>query len=365
MAVSAVAAVLHGPGARFSLETIRLGDLRPHELLVEVRAAGLCHTDLMPRVPFLGERLVPIVLGHEGAGVVIEVGSAVTTIRPGDHVLLSFDSCGDCERCRADDPAYCLHFRAMNTSGQRLDGSVAAVDEHGIPVANRWFGQSSFATLAIATERNAVVIDPSLPLDVLAPLGCGLQTGAGAVLNEMKLRPGQSVAVLGAGAVGLAAVMAAKIAGASDIVAIDLHASRLELAKQLGATRRVLGEVDDLRKAIVGDGPGLDFVLDTTGVPEVIKAGVAALRPHGRALLVGAGASPVSFHPSELTGVNVGYILEGSANPKRFLPELVAHWRAGRFPIERLTATYPLSDIDTAEADMLAGQVVKPVLVIG
>ncbi|GAA0967664.1 NAD(P)-dependent alcohol dehydrogenase [Acrocarpospora macrocephala] len=363
MPISATAAVLHAPDAPFSLETIQLGELRPNELLVDIHATGLCHTDLLPRLPALGERLVPLVLGHEGAGVVIEVGSAVSSIKPGDHVLLSFDSCGVCERCRADDPAYCRHFRAINLTGQRLDGSVAALDRHGIPVANRWFGQSSFATLAIATERNTVAIDPSLPLEVLAPLGCGLQTGAGAVLNEMKPRPGQSIAVLGVGAVGLAAVMAAGIAEAATIVAVDRHASRLELAARLGATAQVFGDTGELRKAIAGDGPGLDFVLDTTGAPEVIRAGVAALRPHGRAILVGAGASPVSFHPSELTGVTIGYILEGSANPKRFLPELVAHWRAGRFPIERLIASYPLADIGAAETDMLAGHVAKPVLV--
>ncbi|MGW6954114.1 NAD(P)-dependent alcohol dehydrogenase [Streptomyces chartreusis] len=362
MPISATAAVLHAPDAPFSLETITFGSLRAGEILVEIHAAGLCHTDLIPRMPVIGERLVPLVLGHEGAGIVTDIGPDVTAIRPGDHVLLSFDSCGTCERCQANDPAYCANFRIANTSGRRLDGSVAATDEHGIPVANRWFGQSSFATHAIATERNAVVIDPSLPLDVLAPLGCGLQTGAGAVLHEMKLEPGQSIAVLGVGAVGLAAVMAARIAGADDIIAVDLHPSRLDLAKKVGATRCLPGGTGDLAQALASDNPGLDFVLDTTGVPDVIRAGATALRPHGRAVLVGTGVHPVSFHPSELTGITIGYVLEGSVDPHQFLPELVKHWRAGRFPIEQLITTYPLADIDRAEADMRSGTAVKPVL---
>ena len=212
------AAVLRGHDQPYTIESIDLRDLRPHEVLVRIVAAGMCHTDVLPRVPgFIAAP--PIVAGHEGAGVVEAIGGDVTRVAVGDHVVLSFDSCGTCANCNAGQPAYCDTFIVRNLFGRELDGTNTATDADGAPVAARWFGQSSFASHAITTERNTVVVDKSLPLEKLGPLGCGIQTGAGSILGALDVQPGTSVAVFGAGAVGLAAVMAAKVAGATTIVA--------------------------------------------------------------------------------------------------------------------------------------------------
>jgi aryl-alcohol dehydrogenase len=349
------AAVLRGFDQGFSLEDIALADLRADEVLVEIAGAGMCHTDLLPRVPEMGSALAPVVLGHEGSGVVTEVGAAVTGVCPGDHVLLSFASCGACRECLQGGPAYCEEFSLRNTSGAYPDGSTGAVDADGNPVRNRWFGQSSFARHAVASHRDVVVVDPELPLELLGPLGCGIQTGAGSVLNEMRLAPGQSIAVFGAGAVGLAAVMAAKLSGASDIVVVDLLESRLEVAKELGATRTIQGGVTD-------EVSGMDFSFETTAVEKVIGDAIAVLGRRGKAVLVGAGPGLLTVRPSQLAGRTVTFVLEGSSVPKVFLPRLIEFWRDGRFPFDRLIRTYPLNDIDTAERDSLSGATIKPVL---
>jgi aryl-alcohol dehydrogenase len=349
------AAVLRGFDQGFSLEEIRLAELRPDEVLVEIAGAGMCHTDMLPRAPELGATLTPVVLGHEGSGVVTEVGAAVTGVRPGDHVLLSFASCGTCRECLQGGPAYCEEFNLRNVSGGYPDGSTGAVDADGNPVRNRWFGQSSFARHAVAAARDLVVVDPELPLELLGPLGCGLQTGAGTVLNEMRLAPGQSIAIFGAGPVGLAAVMAAKLSGAGEIVVVDLIESRLEMATELGATRTVRGSVGD-------QVTGMDFSFETTAVDKVIGDAIAVLGRRVKAVLVGVGSGLLTVHPSALAGRTVTYVLEGSAVPKVFLPRLIDFWRHGRFPFDRLIRTYPMDDIDIAEQDSLSGVTIKPVL---
>jgi aryl-alcohol dehydrogenase len=356
------AAVLRGHDQPFVIEDVSLGKLEPGEALIRIVGAGLCHTDMLPRVPAMSSRLGPVILGHEGAGVVEQVGDGVTRVKPGDHVLISYDSCGWCQSCLTGAPAYCAEFGARNMSGRRADGTTSAVSAAGTPIANRWFGQSSFAELAVATERNLVVVDDDLPLELLGPLGCSLQTGAGSVLNEMRLRPGQSIAVFGAGAVGLAAVMAAKLSGASDIVVVDLHETRLEVARELGATRVVTGGTDEVANQVVGGGPGMDFSFETTAVTSVIGSAVAVLARPGTAVLVGAGAGQLSVSPPALSGRRVTFVLEGSAVPQVFLPQLIRYWRAGLFPFDRLVRTYPLAEINAAEADSLSGATIKPVL---
>jgi len=278
---------------------------------------------------------------------------------------LTFESCGHCASCYTGAPAYCALFEPLNLSGRRADGSGIAASSSG-PVSHRWFGQSSFAEMAIATERNLVVVDPSLPIELLGPLGCGIQTGAGAVLNEMHLAPGQSIVVFGAGAVGLSAIMAAKLSGASEIVAVDLHASRRELALQLGATRAVDGADPEilatLKDAASGTSAGFDFSLDTTGVPPVIANAVAALKRPGTAVLVGASFAPFALPPPLLAGRYITYVLEGSSMPQVFIPSLIDFWKRGLFPFDKLIRTYDLADINQAEADTLSGRTVKPVL---
>lgn len=359
------AAVLRAHDEPFVIEEVELGELRPDEILVRVVASGMCHTDLIIRNPARAAEFSPIIAGHEGAGVVEEVGSAVTRVSRGDHVLLSFDSCGWCRECLTGAPAYCTEFSERNMYGVRTDGTASVTDEAGGTVRNRWFGQSSFAERAIATERNLVVVDPDLPLELLGPLGCGLQTGAGSVFNEMKLGAGQSIAVFGAGAVGLAAVMAAKIAGAGEIVVVDLHPSRLELARELGATRTVRGDAEDVLSQITAGSDGVDFSFDSTAVTNVITTAISALRHGGKAVLVGAGSGRIDISPVSLIGRTVTFVLEGGAVPQVLLPQLIHYWREGLFPFEKLVRTYTLDEINQAEADSLSGATIKPVLVMG
>ncbi|MBM9468164.1 NAD(P)-dependent alcohol dehydrogenase [Nakamurella leprariae] len=362
------AAVSRSAGQPYTIETVTGSDLRPDEVLVRVVAAGMCHTDMVAREPNSGLSLAPVILGHEGSGVVEAVGSSVIRVVPGDHVILSFDSCGKCSACLGGEPAYCAEFPLRNVSGRRPDGTGAVTDADGHGLAHRWFGQSSFAEYAWATERNVVVVPKDLPLELLGPLGCGLQTGAGAVLNEMKPWPGSRVAVFGAGAVGLAALMAAKVAGAGEIVAVDLKQSRLDVARELGATRTVLADDPDLVEAVRGgDGPedGMDYAVDTTAVTSAISATIAVLRRRGEAVFLGVGRGMLEIAPGQLNGRKATFVNLGGGVPQVFVPRLIELWRHGRFPFDKLVRTYPLDDINTAEADSLSGATVKPVLLIG
>jgi len=360
--VKARAAVLRSPDQPYVIEDLVLRDLRSTELLVRIVGAGMCHTDVLPRTPgFVAAP--PIVTGHEGAGVVEAVGGDVASLVVGDHVVLSFDSCGECVNCRAGQPAYCDLFLARNLLGRELDGSETAHDAGGGPVAARWFGQSSFATHAIATERNAVKVDPALPLELLGPLGCGMQTGAGSILRALDVQPGSAVAVFGAGAVGLAAVMAAVVAGAATIIAVDLQQHRLDLAVELGATHVLAGDAPDVTEQIVAlTSGGVQYAFDTTGVPAVMLSALRATRMTGRVGLVGVQQGPLSLDTTDYLGRTILNILEGSADPHEFIPYMIELWQAGRFPFDRLIEQFPLEQINEAEQSSLAGGVIKPVL---
>lgn len=360
------AAVLRGEESPFTLEELELAAPTAHEVLVRIVGAGHCHTDVLPRAA-AGFGTPPIVLGHEGAGIVEAVGDAVNTVAVGDHVVLSFDSCGTCPNCRDAHPAYCDTFLARNLAGNALDGSTPHTDAAGKPVAGRWFGQSSFATHAVVDARNAVVVDKDLPLELLGPLGCGIQTGAGAVLEVLQVRPGEGIVVVGTGAVGLSAVMAAKVAGAGPIIAVDLNTERLELARELGATDTIVAGTGDLTEQIRAIAPaGVRYGLDTTGLPPVIAATLDALSLRGTLGMVGVQQGDLTIAPLSLTaGRTITGILEGDANPHTFIPTLIALWQAGQFPFDRLATTFPLSEINTAEKRALAGEIIKPILLPG
>ena len=238
------AAVARQPHAPLSLETLDLEEPRLDEVLVQIVATGICHTD-----PAMRDQAYPvpqpIVLGHEGSGVVIRCGTAVTRVAPGDHVLMSYNSCAACPSCQEGLPGFCHDFFGRNFAGARPDGS-SPLSQEGAVIHGNFFGQSSFATHAIARERNIVKVDEHTPLDVLCPLGCGIQTGAGAVMNALRVRPGSSFAVFGTGPVGLSAVMAAHLVGAARIIAIDRVSRRLDLARELGATDVILATDGDI-----------------------------------------------------------------------------------------------------------------------
>jgi aryl-alcohol dehydrogenase len=357
------AALLREPSAAYSLETVDLADPGPGQLIVKVVAVGHCHTDLLPRAGFLPIPM-PVIAGHEGAGIVEAVGPGVTSLAVGDHVVLSFASCGSCPQCVAGHPASCDLFAPLNLFGASLDGSVSVTDDSGATVASRWFGQSSFASHALVTERNAVKIDDDLPLELMAPLGCGLQTGAGTVLNVLRPQAGDSIAIFGTGAVGSAAIMAARAAGCTTIVGVDLHDHRLELASELGATHVIKGNAEDISTQIIAStGRGVQWAVDTTGVNAVAQNALAGLAVRGVLALVGVAQPDLSIPAGALAmGKSVVGVIEGDADPKTFIPLLTRLWRAGQFPIEKLVQTFPLTDIGVAEAAAAAGRVVKPVL---
>ena len=358
--MEATAAVLRTPEGAYSIEPVTLRDLRADEVLVRIVGVGMCHTDVLPRA---GYGAPPIIPGHEGSGVVEEVGSGVTSIAVGDHVVLSFDSCGACANCLAGQPAYCDTFMARNLYGHELDGSATAVDAAGNEVGARWFGQSSFATYAITTARNTVVVDKELPLELLGPLGCGVQTGAGSILVALDVQPGTSVAVYGAGAVGLSAIMAAKVAGATTIIAVDLHQSRLDLALELGATHALRGDAADLVDQVVAiSGGGVQTSFDTTGLPAIISKALAGTRMTGRCGLVGVQQGDLQLDALSTVGKTIVGILEGSADPQTFIPRMISLWQDGRFPFDRLIEQFTLAQIDEAERAALSGRVIKPVL---
>lgn len=360
------AAVVESKGAPFALQELELGELRDDEVLVEVAAAGICHTDLICRDQWYPVPL-PAVLGHEGAGVVRAVGSAVSGFAPGDRVAMSFDSCGHCRTCESGRPFYCHDFFAHNFGASRAADGSSALTRGGELVHAHFFGQSSFATHSVARERNIVKLDDSIPLDIAAPFGCGLQTGAGAVLNVMQAPAGSTIAVFGAGAVGLAAIMAAASAGCTTIVGVDVRGQRLECARDVGATHVVHAGERDAAEAIRElTGGGVAFSLEASGSPAALRAAVDCLAPTGVCGVVGAPAfgTEVSLDVNTvLTGGRVVRgIVEGESVPADFLPRLVELWAAGRFPVERIMTHYDFDQIDQAAHDAETGVVIKPVL---
>lgn len=359
------AAVTNAKGAPFEIETLTLGGLADDEVLVEVRAAGICHTDLIVRDQWYPVPL-PAVLGHEGAGIVAEVGRAVTTVTPGDQVAMSFGSCGHCPTCLTGRPSYCHRFFEHNFAASRPDGSTALTRD-GEPVHSHFFAQSSFATRAVATERNVVPIAGDVPLSVVAPFGCGVQTGAGAVLNSLAAPAGSSIVVFGTGTVGLAAIMAAQLAGLTKIIGVDVRPQRLQLARELGATDVVRPDAEDVIEAVRAiTGAGADYALETTGIPAVLRAAVDCTAPTGQTGVIGAPAfgTEVTLDVNTIltAGRCVRGIVEGDSVPATFIPRLLELWRNGRFPVERLISTYDFDQIDEAAHRAETGAVVKAVL---
>lgn len=360
------AAVADMAGKPLALRTLKLGEIRSDEILVRMVACGICQTDAHVRDQHIPVPL-PAVLGHEGAGIVEAVGTAVQDFTPGDHVVMSYRSCGACTPCRQGAVYYCDAILPLNFGGRRADGthSLCEDDASSSPVSGQFFGQSSFATKVITNTQNAVKVDPTVPLHFLAPLGCGIQTGFGAVLNALKVAPGSRIAVFGCGAVGLASIMAAVIAGATTIIAIDRNEKRLALAVELGATHAVDAENRDIRGSVEEICGAVDFTVEAVGHPDLVRCAVDILAPLGVAGLVGT-MPPGATAPIEvmklLLGRTVRGIHQGDAVSKLLIPKMVEFYKAGRLPLERLIRFYPFNQINAAFADAARGTVVKPVL---
>lgn len=362
------AAVLNQANGPFDIETIDVGEPQGNEVRVAIKAVGICHTDLVIASGALGLQF-PAVLGHEGAGIVDAVGPDVTSVKPGDKVLLTFNSCGQCRHCGNDHPAYCQSFVPLNMVCARGDGSTR-LHREATPVADNFFGQSSFAGLAIANERNVLKVADDADLAALAPLGCGIQTGAGAVLRSLNGKSGESLVVLGGGAVGLSAVMGGAIAGCGPIIVVEPQEGRRTLALELGATHVIDPGASDAVEAVRAIMPdGVDMVVDTSGYQPIVEASVGMVGNLGRIGLIGVPGAldavlPVPIMQWLTIGGTVRGIVEGDSDPKVFLPELIAHHAAGRLPVEKFTKTYRLEEINQAIDDAHHGKCIKAVLLV-
>ncbi|KAI8933131.1 hypothetical protein NX059_009772 [Plenodomus lindquistii] len=354
----------------FTLQPVILDEVRPDELLIEMKYSGICHSDLVAQQGLLMVGF-PAILGHEGAGYVREIGSAVKdqSLKVGDAVLLSFSSCGTCKPCTNNRPVSCPSNYAINLGAVRTsDGSMPARTKEGVPVRSQFFGQSSFARMSVVNERSVVKCPNPDKMNLYAPLGCGVQTGAGTVLNVLKPGPDDSIAIFGLGTVGLSALMAAKHLGVKSIIAIDVVDEKLDVSKELGATvtinsRNSKNIVEDIHK--ITDG-GVQYAIDCTGKLPVIEDMVACVGLDGTATMVGVPPpdSQIKIDPLKFTFnlkrlVAVG---EGESYPPVFIPQLIDLHQQGRFPLERICRTYPIENFADAIHDLHAGKVVKPVI---
>ncbi|MET9491116.1 NAD(P)-dependent alcohol dehydrogenase [Nocardia sp. NPDC006630] len=334
-----------------------MDDPGPGEVLIRLVSTGVCHTDLSVLAGRLPTPL-PAVLGHEGAGVVEAVGDGVTGTIPGDRVVLSFASCGACTRCRTGRPTQCPTYFPLNFGAARPDGTTPIRDSSGAAIGGLFFGQSSLAPYAIVSEQSVVPVEvrDEDELALLAPIGCGIQTGAGAVLNLLRPEPGSRIAIFGAGAVGLSALMAAGQSGAGDIVVVDKVATRLDLARELGATATAT-EVNALRD--------FDYVIETTGAPALLEQAPSMVRAGGTVAIIGAppaGTKIAVDVNAMIDGRTLLGVTEGGSDRITFIPALIGLYRTGRLPVDRLIKFYPPQDLDQAVADARSGVTVKPVI---
>lgn len=361
-----VAAVASAADKPFEMVDCDLAEPGPDEVLVKVAACGICHLDVAVKSEHSPLSL-PRILGHEGAGVVEAVGRGVTKVAPGDHVLMSYGSCGACPSCNAGAPAYCDHTFTINFRGERGRTGTHTVRGKHMPAG--FFAQSSFASHAIATVRNIVKVDRDLPLSLLAPLGCGFQTGMGSVINVLKPRAGDAIAVFGCGAVGLAAVIAARIVGCSSIISVDTNVRRLHLAEEMGATHTINGAKEDISARIAAiTGRGTHFAFDTTGVPAVADQAIRALAPQGTAAYVAPsrGGATFNFDPRTLisSGRTIRGVHQGGAVSSDFIPRMIEFYRDGQLPLRKLVTTFKFEEINEAVQALESGDVLKAVLLM-
>jgi aryl-alcohol dehydrogenase len=359
------AAVVWEKSGDFSIEQLELSDPNDDEVLVRIVGVGICHTDLEARDMHLPIPPPPSVFGHEGAGVVEKVGARVTKVKPGDHVVLGWDYCGTCTSCKVGKELYCLNFFLHNFHGARPDGTTTLRKGDQV-IHGCFFNQSSFANFALANERNVIKVPKDVPLEILGPLGCGVMTGAGAVMNSLQAKPGSSIAIFGIGNVGLSAILGAVVCGCTTIIAVARRSEPLKLAKELGATHTVNStEVDPVEAIRDITGGGAEFSLECAGSPKVLRQAVDALPRLGVCGLIGVvppGTEVALDMDLIMNGRTVTGILGGDAIPDLFIPKLIELYKQGRLPFDRLITFYPFDEINQAVEDMEKRRVLKPVL---
>jgi aryl-alcohol dehydrogenase len=359
------AAVVREKGGPFSVEDVAIAEPAADQILVKISAAGMCHTDLTIRDQNL-PTLLPMVLGHEGSGIVEKVGANVTKVKPGDHVVLTFHTCGQCTNCLAGNHLSCENAFGLNFGGRTHSGdcTIHAGEE---PLGCSFFGQSSFAGYALSYERNTVVVDKSVPIELLGPLGCGVQTGAGSVLNALNPPAGSDIVIFGAGAVGLSAVMGAVIANCTTIIVVDIKQNRLDLASELGATHVINAEQGNPVDAVmeVTGGRGASYMLETTGNAKVLEGAIYTIAMGGEGGIVGAPAMGATVNVDVnfmLFNRHLRGIIEGDSNSDIFIPRLIELYKQGKFPFDKLIKFYTLDEINQAAEDSENGSTLKPVL---
>jgi aryl-alcohol dehydrogenase len=360
------AAVLNEYDTPFEIQDLEIGQPQSGEVLIRIIATGICHTDGLAQhadLPFP----TPGVLGHEGAGIVEALGTNVTQLDVGDSVIIGWPWCGECENCLAGQPRYCAQLGPLLAGGSRPDGTTS-LSQAGQPIHSHFFGQSSFATHAIARATALVKVPAGSDLAKMGPLACGISTGAGAIFNALKPELGSSIVIYGTGAVGLAAIMAAKNTGASVIIGVDLNENRLKLAQKYGATHVIsAGKVEPVAevKNILG---GLaDYAVECTGNLNVVRQAVDSVGMLGTACLIGGAPANSEFsvdHISTLWGKRIIGILGGEGTSTKLISSLLELNRIGRFPYDELVVEFPLSEINEALAASYSGEVLKPVLIM-
>jgi len=362
------AAVVFEKSGEFKIEQLEMNEPNDDEVLVRIVGAGICHTDLAGReqyLPIPPTRAFPAVFGHEGSGVVERVGARVTKVKPGDHVALSWDFCGTCPSCKSGNEPYCDDLFLHNFNGARPDGTTTLRKGDQV-IHGSFFCQSSFADFALANERNIVKVRKDVPVEIAGPLGCGIRTGAGAVMNVLQPRPGASIAVFGVGPVGMSAVLAAVVCGCTTIIAVDIIPDRLEKAKELGATHSVnAGEGNPVQTIRDITGGGAEYSLECVGNPKVLRQAVDVLPRRGVCGLLGVvpPGTEVSLDMDLImNGRTVRGILAGDSISDLFIPRLLDLYSQGRFPFDRLITFYPFDQINQAVEDMEKGRIIKPVL---
>ncbi|HQF03891.1 MAG TPA: zinc-binding dehydrogenase [Phycicoccus sp.] len=348
------------------VEELTLAVPGPGEVLVRVGAAGVCHSDLSV-VDGVRPRPVPMVLGHEAAGVVEEVGAGVAHVAAGDHVVFAFvPSCGDCVPCLSGRPALCERGAVTNTAGTLLAGTRPFTRADGSPV-NQHLGVSAFAERTVAAAASVVKVPSDLPLDQAALFGCALLTGVGAVLNTAKVAPGSTALIVGLGGVGLASVMGARLAGCTQVIAVDTDKGKFDLAEQVGATAVITGDAYAVERVREITGGGVDYAFEAAGHPSALATAYAATGRGGTTVGIGLPHPTARFELPALSLVAeerrlVGSYM-GSAVPRRDIPRYVELFREGRLPVDKLAGgTWRLDQVNEAMDALAGGAVARQLL---
>lgn len=344
------------------LENIELEGPYKDEVLIKLVGTGICHTDLSVLNQDVPTPL-PIVLGHEGAGIVEEVGPGVNEFEKGDHVVIAFAFCGECRMCKKGKPGSCENLGELNFDGTMRDGTMRMRSKDK-SVATL-FGQSSLSTYSVSHKSNLVKVDKDVDLSIMGPLGCGIQTGAGTVTNKLKPEYGSSIAIFGAGAVGLSGVMVASQLGCENVIAIDINQERLNLAKELGATHVLNGkEVDAVEEISKITNGGAQYAFDTTGVPDIVLQSIRCLAVDGTVAVVAVGGEvPIHIHQDlVMPNRSIVGVTEGLSIPSLFIPQLIEQYKQGKFPFDKLIQKYSFEELPQALEDMKNGKTIKPII---